>query len=78
MKAEQYQEKKEQLSGWPVRIVSYRLGAQWFVSVRNEEPGAWIVKEQGASLQEVESRTRQRAAEYLSKTRRLAPERTAG
>ena len=73
MKAEAYKETKDVLSGWPVRVISYRLGSTYHVSIRNEEPGAWIVKDQGTDLAEVEARARQKAADYLGKTRRNAP-----
>jgi MFS family permease len=51
MKAEEYKERKEELSGWPVKIVSYRLGETYHVSIHNEEPGAWIVKGEGSTLE---------------------------
>ncbi|MBI3318751.1 MAG: hypothetical protein HYZ90_06415 [Candidatus Omnitrophica bacterium] len=70
MKAEEYQERKEELSGWPVKIVSYRLGSTYYVSIHNVEPGAWIVKEQGPTLAEAEAKARQIAAERLAKTRK--------
>ena len=73
MKAEQYTEKKESLSGWPVRIVSYRLGSTYHVSINNEEPGAWIVKGEGPSLAEVETKARKEASEALAKIKRNAP-----
>lgn len=72
MKAEEYRERKDHLSGWPVKVVSYRLGERYYVSVHNQEPGAWVVKEEGATLQEAEAKARKIAAERLSKTRRIA------
>ena len=72
MKAEEYRERKDQLAGWPVKIVSYRLGNTHYVTVHNEEPGAWIVKTQGNTLAEAEAQARQKAEEYLSKTRKLS------
>ena len=73
MKAEQYQERKAQLSGWPVKIVSYKVGNTYHVSIHNQEPGAWICKREGATLEEAEREARTRAAELLSKTRRISP-----
>ncbi len=73
MKAEEYLERKEELSGWPVKIVSYRLGETYHVSIHNEEPGAWIVKGQGTSLAEAEAQARKEAAEALAKVKRSPP-----
>ena len=70
MKTEQYKETKEELAGWPVRVVSYKLGTTYYVSVKNEQPGAWFVKEQGPELAEVEARARKKASEMLAKTRK--------
>ena len=70
MKAEEYKETKETLAGWPVRVVSYRLGSTYHVSISNEEPGARIVRGAGPNLAEVEAKARKDAAEALAKMRR--------
>ena len=70
MKAENYTERREQLAGWPVKIVSYKLGLTYHVTIHNEEPGAWITKQEGSTLEEAESKARLRASEFLAKTRR--------
>lgn len=75
MRAEEYKERKEQLSGWPVRIVSYKLGGVYHVSINNEEPGAWIVKGQGSSLAEAEGKVRKEAADALAKVKKIPPPR---
>ena len=73
MKTEEYKERKEQLSGWPVRIISYKLGTTYYVSINNEEPGAWIVKGEGPSLQDAETKARKEAAEALAKIKKNPP-----
>ena len=73
MKAEEYKEQKEQLAGWPVKIISYRVGTVYHVSIHNEEPGAWIVKGDGPNLADVESKARKEAADSLSKIKRNSP-----
>ena len=67
-KVTEYRERKEQLSGWPIRIVSYRLGSTYYVSIHNEEPGAWIVRKEGTTLTEVEAAAREAAAQALVHT----------
>ncbi|PIQ82732.1 MAG: hypothetical protein COV76_02090 [Candidatus Omnitrophica bacterium CG11_big_fil_rev_8_21_14_0_20_64_10] len=72
VKAENYRETEAVLAGWPVKIVSYKAGAVYRVSVHNKEPGAWIVKTAGPTLEEAEAQARKLAEERLSKTRRLS------
>ena len=71
MKAEGYAEKEEQLAGWPVKIVSYKVGGTYYVTVHNKEPGAWICKKEGPTLEAAEKEARTRAAELLSRTRKI-------
>ena len=72
MKAENYLEKKEVIAGWPVKIVSYKAGERYHVSVHNLEPGAWICRREGSTLEEAEKAARAKAEEKLSATRRLS------
>ena len=73
MKAEEYQERKESFSGWPVKIISYRMGSTHYVSIHNEEPGAWVTKAQGSTLAEAESKARKEAQELLAKVKKTPP-----
>ncbi len=71
MKAEQYKEVKDQIAGWPVKISSYKLGSKFYVTIDNVSPGAWICKTEGATLEEAETQARAKAAEMLSRTRKM-------
>ena len=71
MKAEQYQEVKDQIAGWPVRISSYKLGDKFHVTVDNVSPGAWICKTEGATLEAAEKEARAKAAEMLGRTKKM-------
>ena len=73
MKTQEYQERKEELSGWPVKVISYKLGGNYYVSIHNEEPGAWIVKGQGPTLAEALAQARTEAAEALAKVKKSPP-----
>ena len=55
MRSEDYQRRSETLAGWPVRIVSYRIGETHYCHIDNVSPGATIARAKAASLQEVES-----------------------
>ena len=71
MRAEQYQEVRDELAGWPVKVISYKLGDVYHVTVNNVSPGAWIAKTEGATLKEAEDKARAVASERLSRTRRV-------
>ena len=71
MKSEQYQEVKETIAGWPVKITSYKLGDKFYVTVDNVSPGAWICKTQGSTLEAAEKEARTKAAEMLGRTRKM-------
>ena len=73
MKVEEYKESSDSLAGWQVKIISYKLGSTYYVSINNVEPGAWIVKGSGFSLDVAQAQAREQATEYLSKTRRNPP-----
>ena len=70
MKAEEYQERRLELAGWPVNLASYRLGEEWHCKADNVSPGAGLCRTKGGTREEAEQKAIQRAQELLSKTRR--------
>jgi hypothetical protein len=72
MKPTEFSEKMMELSGWPVRITSYRLGDRYYCKADNVEPGACITRSQGATSYEAEQEAIRRAQDCLSKTRRFS------
>ena len=73
MKAEEFSERTTTLAGWPVNIASYRLGTIYYVTVDNHDPGAWVVKAQGATKQEAESKALKEAETLLAKIKTSKP-----
>ena len=71
MKAEQYKETRDELAGWPVQVISYKVGGVFHVTINNVSPGAWVAKAQGSTLEEAERQARADAGERLGKTRRV-------
>ena len=71
IRPEQYEERRETLEGWPVGIVSYRLGDRWVAKVHNVSPGAVIARGDGRSRAEAESSAIGRARARLASTRRM-------
>jgi len=69
-KAEEFQERKLTVAGWPVNLSSYRLGGEWHCKADNVSPGASLVRTTGATRQEAEDKALARAEALLARTKR--------
>ena len=69
MQAEDYQRRREELAGWPVGIVSYRIGERYYCEVDNVSPGARIARAEGSSREEAERLAKEAAEGRLGRTR---------
>ena len=72
-KPEEYSERKSDLAGWPITIVTYRLGQIYHTTIDNTDPGAWVVKAQGETKQEAEAKAMKEAQALLEKVKRSKP-----
>jgi hypothetical protein len=72
MKAEHFQERNLELSGWTVRLTSYLLGDEWHCKADNVSPGASLARAKGATRQAAEDRALARAEMLLARTKRHA------
>jgi hypothetical protein len=72
-KPEEYSERSATLAGWPVHIVTYRLGTVYRTTIDNTDPGAWVVKSEGATKQEAEHKALQEAEALLQKIKTQKP-----
>ena len=72
-KPEDYSERKAQLAGWPITIVTYRLGSVYHTTIDNTDPGAWVVKAHGSTQVEAESKALKEAEALLEKVKKSAP-----
>jgi hypothetical protein len=70
MKAENYQEKTIELSGWPVRNTSYKLGDEYVCEADNVSPGARLARFTSATAEEAEKNALSKAGHMLAKTKR--------
>ena len=70
---EEYSERKTQLAGWPVTIVTYRLDATYHTTIDNTDPGAWVVKAQGATKQDAESKAISEAQTLMERVKKSKP-----
>lgn len=69
MKAEEYQERKVEVSGWPVNLTSYRLDGIFHCKADNVSPGAALARTTGATREEAEKKALDRAAQLLGRTK---------
>ena len=72
-KPEDYSERKTQLAGWPVNIITYKLGTVYHTTIDNTDPGAWVVKAQGVSKQDAESKALKEAEALMEKVKKSRP-----
>ena len=72
-KPEDYSERSATLAGWPVQIVTYRLEGTYYTTVQNTDPGAWVVKAQGPTKQDVEQQAVKEAEALLAKIKSKKP-----
>ena len=72
-KPEEYSERKDQLAGWSITIVTYRLGQTYHTTIDNTDPGAWVVKAEGATKEEAETKAMKEAQALLEKVKKSKP-----
>lgn len=72
-KPEDYSERKTTLAGWPVNIVTFRLEGVYRTTIDNTDPGAWVVKAQGASKEEAEAKAIKEAEVLFEKIKKNKP-----
>jgi hypothetical protein len=70
MRAEEFQEREMEIAGWPVKLTSYRLGAEWHSKADNVSPGAALARSKGPTREAAEQAVLKRAEELLCRTRR--------
>ena len=71
MKAEEYSERREVIDGWPINIVTYRLGDRYHCAIDNVDPGARFARAEGPTREEAERAALEKAQRYLKQTRRF-------
>ena len=72
-KVEEYTETKRELAGWPITVVTYRLGDVYHATIDNADPGAWVVKARGASKADAEATALREAHALLEKIKTSKP-----
>lgn len=54
-------------------IVTYRLDRTYYTTIDNTDPGAWVVKAQGTTRQEAETKAVKEAEALLKKVKTSKP-----
>ena len=70
LRSEDYLKRNETLAGWPVRVVSYKIGDRYYCHVDNVSPGATIARAESQNREEAEKAAISKAASRLGKTQR--------
>jgi hypothetical protein len=71
VKPEEHTRRQEDLAGWPVVIETYRLGATYYCTISNADPGARFARAEGPTREEAEARAIEKATRHLAQTRRF-------
>jgi hypothetical protein len=71
VKVEDYAERNEEIDGWPVHIVTYRIGDKYYCNIDNVDPGARFARAEAATRDEVERVALEKAQRYLKQTRKF-------
>ncbi len=71
MKPEEYSEKKIELAGWQVRLITYKLGDVYISKADNVSPGANIARAEGKTREEAERKVSEIAERRLGRTRTM-------
>jgi hypothetical protein len=72
VKPEEFRQREIELHGWPVRLISYKLGGKYVVEAENSA-GARLAQFAADTLEHAESQAISKAGHLLSKTREHQP-----
>ena len=72
LRSEDYLRRTDTVAGWPVRIVTYRIGNRHYCHIDNVPPGAAVPRAEGTSCRKAEGAALSKPTERWEKTRRRA------
>ena len=73
MKPEDYARREIEVEGWAISVESYKLGAVYYCTISNVDPGARIARADGQTKEDAERVALEKASRYLQQTRRFPP-----
>jgi hypothetical protein len=78
MRAENWRKEEFELEGWPVRMISYRIGDSWVIEVEVTSSGTKVACTMGKACEAAKTEALETAARRLLRTRRVDPTLTVG
>ena len=70
MKAEGYERRRLELSGWPIEVETVKIGDVYYCTINNVDPGARFARAEGPTREEAELQALAKAERYLAQTKR--------
>ena len=70
MRAEGYERRRQELGGWPIEIETYQVGAVFYCTINNVDPGARFARAEASTRTDAEQKALAKAQRYLAQTRR--------
>ena len=70
MQPEEFQERRIEIDGWPVKLTKYRIGANFICQADNVSPGATLARISAVTAEEAEAQAISKARHMLGKTQR--------
>ena len=71
LKSEDYREQRQELEGWPITVVTYRVGERFYCTIESVDPGARFARAEASSREEAEAAALAKATRYIKQTRRF-------
>jgi len=71
MKPQQYSERVIDLDGWPVTIITYKLGDVFHSKIENNFTRGWTSRASASTREEAERQALDEARAELARTRRM-------
>lgn len=71
LRSEDYRETKRDLDGWPITVVTYRVGDRYYCTVESVDPGARFARAEAQSREAAEAAALEKASRYIKQTRRF-------
>lgn len=72
MQADAYETRRAELAGWPVNIVSYKIGDSFHCVIDNVDPGARVARGEGPTRDAAEQQAIEAATRRLGRARRFS------
>ena len=77
LKSEDYREHRQELDGWLITVVTYRVGERFYCTIESVDSGARFARAEAPSREQAETLALEKAGRYIKQTRRFPSSRNA-